>query len=235
MKKNRVGEKYITNEGYEIEIIEYFGATNITVKFSLTGEIVKNLQYSHIKRGLVANFFHPSVYGIGYFGRGFYNNKQHSTIYDTWRGMLRRCYAKEERYNTYKDVTVCEEWHNFQNFAKWYEDNYVDGYEIDKDIICSNCRIYNPETCCFVPQEINKLLTNIKSKKSSLPTGVVLNNGVYEVYMCRYGKQIRLGSFKEEFLAVNMYKTAKEEYIKEVADKWKDKIDIRVYNSLINL
>lgn len=235
MKKDRVGEKYITNEGYEIEIIEYFGATNITIKFSLTGEIVKNLQYSHIKRGLVANFFHPSVYGMGYFGRGIYNNKQHSTIYDTWRGMLRRCYAKEERYSTYKDVIVCKEWHNFQNFAKWYEDNYVDGYEIDKDIICSNCRIYSPETCCFVPQEINKLLTNIKSKKSSLPTGVVLNNGVYEVYMCRYGKQIRLGSFKEEFLAVNMYKTAKEEYIKEVADKWKDKIDIRIYNSLINL
>ena len=48
-------------------------------------------------------------------------------------------------------------------------------------------------------------------------------------------RKLRLGSFKEEFLAVNMYKTAKEEYIKEVADKWKDKINIIVYNSLINL
>lgn len=234
-KVNRVGEKYITNEGYQIEIIEYFGATNITIKFLLTGEIVRNLQYSHIKRGLVANFFHPSVYGIGYFGRGIYNNKQHSSIYDCWRGILRRCYAKENRYKTYRDTVVHESWHNFQVFAKWYEENYVEGYEIDKDIICPNCKIYSPETCAFVPQEINKIFTNIKCKKSSLPTGVVFNKGIYEVRLCKYGKQINLGCFKEEMLALSAYKIEKEKYVKEVAEKWKDKIDNRVYNSLNNL
>ena len=34
--------------------------------------------------------------------------------------------------------------------------------------------------------------------------------------------------------AFNVYKKAKEKYIKEVADKWKDHIDIRVYEALMN-
>ena len=48
--KNRVGEKYITNEGYEIEIIEYFGANNCTIKFN-DDTISRNKKYRHVKNG----------------------------------------------------------------------------------------------------------------------------------------------------------------------------------------
>ena len=42
--------------------------------------------------------------------------------------MIMRVYKKEENRNQYyKICRVCDEWHNYQNFAKWFEENY---YEI---------------------------------------------------------------------------------------------------------
>ena len=43
-----------------------------------------------------------------------------------------------------------------------------------------------------------------------------------------------LGSFNTEIEAFNAYKTAKEAFIKEQANKWKGKIDERAYNALMN-
>ena len=48
------------------------------------------------------------------------------------------------------------------------------------------------------------------------------------------GKNYSLGSFKTELEAFNAYKQAKENYLKELANKWKDKIDERAYNALMN-
>ena len=45
---------------------------------------------------------------------------------------------------------------------------------------------------------------------------------------------IHLGLFKTEIEAFNAYKTAKENYLKELAEKWKSKIDERAYNALMN-
>ena len=45
---NRVGEKYTTNQGYEIEIIEYFSNSNCTIRFN-TGVVLKNKVYHNIR------------------------------------------------------------------------------------------------------------------------------------------------------------------------------------------
>jgi hypothetical protein len=66
------------------------------------------------------------------------------------------------KHITYQDVFVCEEWHNFQVFAKWFYENYYkilgEIMNLDKDIIKKGNKIYGPEYCAFVPQTINKLL-----------------------------------------------------------------------------
>ena len=49
-----------------------------------------------------------------------------------------------------------------------------------------------------------------------------------------YGKVTYLGMFKTVEEAFQAYKQAKEAYIKEVANKWKDQIDNRVYKALMN-
>ena len=48
------------------------------------------------------------------------------------------------------------------------------------------------------------------------------------------GKQEYLGSFKTEIEAFNAYKQAKENRLKELANKWKSQIDPRAYNALMN-
>lgn len=234
--KSRVGEKYTTNEGYEIEIIEYFNWEKVTIKFNC-GYIVKNLQYGTIKRGWVTYPMHRSVYGVGYNGVGNFKvsigNKPTKT-YILWKSMLGRCYSEKglEKYPTYKDVTVCEEWHNFQNFAKWVEDNYIEGWELDKDLISKGNKIYNPEMCCFIPTIINKTLTKREKERGELPLGVTVNNNNYRVRLSKNGKPNYIGTFNTPEEAFQAYKTAKESYIKELADKYKNQINKNVYNAL---
>lgn len=48
-------------------------------------------------------------------------NGSNSRTYNTWRGMLNRCYRKTCReYRRYggSGITVCEKWHDFVNFLK---------------------------------------------------------------------------------------------------------------------
>ena len=48
------------------------------------------------------------------------------------------------------------------------------------------------------------------------------------------GKREYLGLFNTELEAFNAYKQAKESFVKEQANKWKDKIDERAYEALMN-
>ena len=166
--QDRVGEEHITNQGYKIEIIVYRKESDCDVLFLHSGLIV-NARYKVILKGRVENPFHKTVFNTGYLGVGDFKPK--GKIYETWRSMLRRCYCKKilEKNPTYKDVVVCEEWHNFQVFGKWYDDNwktYMVGWELDKDILEKGNKTYSPETCCFVPRVINSLYkTNSKKEK----------------------------------------------------------------------
>lgn len=190
---------------------------------------------------LLKNLYIPSVYGIGYIGQGIFKpslNCKITKVYSVWADMLKRGYNIEykEKHPTYKDVTVCEEWHNFQNFAEWFEENYIDGFTLDKDIFCKNCKLYSPETCCFVPQQLNKILTINRIKKGIYPTGVNFNkqNNKFVAKIKKYNKTIFLGYFNTSEDAFNTYKIVKEVHIKEVADIWKDMLAENVYQAIIN-
>lgn len=77
-----------------------------------------------------------------------------------WRDMLQRCYDSNfvENNHTYTGCSVCDEWLYLSNFKKWFEENYVEGYQLDKDILVKGNKVYSPETCCFVPREITLYL-----------------------------------------------------------------------------
>ena len=235
-KTERVGKEFNTPYG-KIIILEYLNANNATIQFVNDGTILTNVKFSTIKSGEIKNPNFKSKFGVGYLGQGVYNLVNSKKAYFTWANMLARCYKETSRHlaPTYKDVTVCEEWHNFQNFAKWFEENSIAGYHLDKDILCKNCKIYSPETCCFVPREVNNLILNGRySKKINSCIGVQERNGKYKVRARLTGGEKYLGFFESKETAKNVYIEAREKYIKEVAEKWKGKIADNVYQSLIN-
>ena len=233
MNTNKVGEIFPTNCG-NVRIKEYINSHNVSVVFE-DGYITK-VQYSALKSGNVKNPNFPSICNKGFIGIGKYNSKD-KNIYLCWKGMLNRCYNENSRhiYKSYKDVTVCEEWHNFQNFAKWYEDNYIENWALDKDILCNDCREYAPQNCAFVPREINNFfvkLSGYNNKGNS--TGVVKVGSNYQVNFFIGGTINRKGGFYSDKEAYLYYCTEKENYLNALINKYKSLLDYRVYNKLIN-
>ena len=242
-KIDRTGEENINNFGSKIIISKYNNRYDIDVYFPEYNWVAKNKQYKDFKKGRIKCPYEPRVYDKGYIGVGKYNsceNGKKTKCYSIWKGMLRRCYDSKfkERDPAYKDCTVSEEWHNFQAFGKWYENNY---YEIpgevmclDKDILVKGNKIYSSKTCVFVPQNINTLFVKCNKSRGDLPIGVHYSNNVY-MSQCRFGDERKhLGSFNTPEEAFNAYKTAKENYIKEVADKYKEYIPKNLYDSMYN-
>ena len=108
---------YVENEELRIK---YIDANNILVQFIDTNAIVKT-NYHHFKNGNVKDYLFKSKYGVGYIGLGKYKagNGIHKNQYAKWKMMLERCYDPYEinKYPSYKDVIVCDEWLNYQIFA----------------------------------------------------------------------------------------------------------------------
>lgn len=181
MEKFGVGTIYTTNEGYKIEVIKKLEKRRRRVRFESGYEV--SVDASGIFRGSVANPYHPSVYGVGYLGVGRYKSrvrKKEVQEYRIWSCMIQRCYDKKQykRCPSYKGAVVCSEWHNFQNFAKWYEENHpkIEGikFELDKDLLQGEKeeKLYSPKTCVFLPRGINNFLGNKQSNNTSGYIGV---------------------------------------------------------------
>lgn len=233
--------KVFPNDYGEFEVLEYINAGNIIVKFVKTGT-VRSVRLQHLKNGKVADPMFPSVCGIGYTGGNIENDKARSS----WSGMIHRCYdTKANRSRRYFDrgVYVCNEWLNFQNYYRWWSENYVEGYHLDKDILVQGNKCYSENTCCFVPCEVNSLLTYTQAKRGDLPCGVSFNpdrggvKGNYSAQVCQGKKDSKwLGYFATPEDAFEVYRQAKEEVIRKVAEEnFKlGKITEKVYKALLN-
>lgn len=238
--EERVNTEYINSQGNKFKIINYKNYNNIDVLFE-DGVVVSKTSFEKISKGLVFHGNEKVVVGVGFMGikihEKYYDSNHFS--YKRWQNMIYRCYCKhnKEKQPTYKDVTVCEEWHNFQNYANWCENNwehYMDkNWHLDKDIICKECKIYSPETCAFVPSDINILFTKRQNHRGDCFIGTHKSSkNRWRASISKFGEIYDLGVFKTVGEAFQVYKTAKEQYIKEVADKWKGQIDLRVYQAM---
>lgn len=240
-KNKRIGETKFNNSGSKMEIIEYRNNEDMTVKFD-NGYISDNIRYTNFRRGRIVSPLCKTAFGIGFIGIGTYkvtNNGKMTREYARWRGMLDRCYKYPDKYSSYSECLVCDEWHNFQNFARWFNDNYyeVKGHkmDLDKDILIKGNKVYSPETCSFVTKEINALFLKNDISRGSCPIGVYWDEskGKY-ASECSIpnSKKARLGLFDNEFDAFLAYKHKKEEVIKQMADKCKNDIPQRLYDAM---
>ena len=246
-KIDRTGEKGVNTFGSKMIIVEYRGALDIDVYFPEYDWIVRNVRYDHFKNGLIKCPYEPRIYGVGYIGEGKYKSRENGKItrvYSTWNSMLQRCYDKKyhEKYPTYKNCSVTDEWYNFQNFAKWYYNNYyeIEGerMNLDKDILIKHNRVYSPDTCIFVPQTINTLFIKCDKSRGESVIGTSPFRGKYVAYCHVFNpetgksKREHLGYYDTELEAFQVYKYYKERNIKEVADYYKGLIPERLYDAL---
>ena len=95
-------------------------------------------------------------------------------------------------------------------------------------------RIYSENTCILLPKEINLALSVKKSQRGQYLIGVQKNGKNFLARCCTGTGERRLGYYNTEIEAFNAYKQAKENYLKQLAEKWKDQIDERAYNALMN-
>jgi len=157
-------------------------------------------------------------------------------FYNTWRGMLRRCYSEKEhkRSPSYKQCSVAPEWHLFSNFKSWMEKQDWNGKHLDKDLIVPGNKVYGPEFCIFVHQNINALICDSAASRGNLPLGVRLNGGSFTAQVGDgLGGQIHIGSFKKLNDACYAYLAAKAEIVMNLAQTYKD--DSVLYQALNNV
>lgn len=230
-------------------IIDYRKAIDIDVYFPEYNWTAKNVRCNEFKKGTIKCPYERRYFGIGYLGEGKYKVWENGKItrsYDSWHSMLRRCYSEKnlKKYPTYNGCTVCEEWHDFQVFAKWYDENYyeVEGEKmhLDKDILIKHNKIYSPETCIFVPKLINSLFVKCNKLRGESVIGTTPVNGKYQA-QCHLinsqtgkSKQTYLGYYDTQEKAFEVYKYYKERNIKEIAEHYKKQIPQKLYDALYN-
>lgn len=223
MDKYGVGAKHTTKYGECIEITKIIDYEKRNVRFENGYEVFADM--GSIRRGTVRNPYRFSVYGVGFLGIGDYKAKlnfKNTSEYEVWTSMLKRCCNEkyQEKHPTYKGVTVCENWRNFQNFARFYNDNHpkVDGikFHLDKDLLQQSVKnkIYSPDTCIFLPHNINTFLNNKYSTNTSGYIGVNWNKKdkkwKSQIRLFEEGKQKYLGYFSTPELASQVYQEARE-------------------------
>ena len=240
-EKYQIGTIFKTNFNGDCEIVNFRSVNEIDVKFK-DGTVVTT-QSSNLKKGVVKNPNTPKIFGVA---TNDLENYTHTKLFKIWHSMIRRCYSDVYHKNrpAYDDVTVQESWLKLSNFKKDIENlpfsDYCEkhDYEFDKDILSDGSRMYKLETISFVPKEINSAF--IKDVRFGKYKGWYINTqgsfapstaGVMDGYRKKLGFKTAYRT-PEEALAV--YKTCKKLQLRDLAEKYKGMIDVRVYNKLIN-
>ena len=153
-----------------------------------------------------------------------------------WRGLIERAYCEKLHagHPTYKDVTVCDDWHYFMNFRRWWCENVIDGYALDKDLLVPGNKEYSPNACVFVPQWLNSFTTDKGRDRGLYPIGCYSVKGRF---MSRCSNPV---SLKREFLgyfdspddASDAWRKRKLQIAAEIKHII-DEIDTRIYQGLV--
>jgi len=183
------------------------------------------------------------VYGVGindWAGSTWVDGKN-IREYDLWKNMLQRCFDEKckQKCPAYEGVTCSKEWLSMTKFIEDVSQMKgfgLIGWALDKDILQKGNKLYSKETCCFVPAEVNNLLTKRDNSRGEYPVGVDFDkaSGKFRARLNINGKAKHLGYFTTPEEAFQVYKLAKEAYIKVVAHKWQHLLDERVFQALLD-
>ena len=245
--KDCVGKVCKSKLSGDFKILKYNGSDNVEIRFVNTG-YETTVRLTNLRNGNVKDRYLPSVYGVGVLGTKYpiTINGVKTKEYDLWQSMLERCYSDtyQKKNQTYIDCEVSDNFKSYEYFYEWCNkqvgfgnDGNGNPFQLDKDLLVKGNKVYSENSCVFIPKEINLMLIKCDASRGEHLIGVYwckTNKAFVAKVNKGKGKRDYLGYFKTEIEAFNAYKTAKESFIKEQANKWKGKIDERAYNALMN-
>lgn len=235
--KSRIGEISTNNQGCEMRILDYNNCENIVVEFK-EPYYKTTSQYKHFKKGDIVNPYFRDKFGVGCLGNAttMKESGEYKRSYKYWSNMLRRCYFDKRSENN--QCFVCEEWLCFENFEKWFDENYIEynnealNISLDKDIKSMFYGIdkqYSQKTCSFIPSKIN---TSFKPKIK----GYWFDEkyGRYRVKINKMDGKVKNVTVKTEEESKEIILNGKKNLFKKLANEYKDYISDEVYYILCN-
>lgn len=156
--------------------------------------------------------------------------------YKLWGGILERCYSSRSNKN-YETCTVSDNFLNYTYFFDWCQVQAGFGlqdFDLDKDLLSPDSKQYSELNCVFIPSIINKALVKNNAPIRDLPLGVTRHGKGFRATIRLGTIRKHLGSFECPFAASKAYNKAKLDYLKEAASKYRELIDERAYNALMN-
>ena len=237
----KVGDVFTNAQGCKAVVIAWNNHKSVLIEYLDEFAHRREVEARFLRRGSFRNPYFRGVCGVGYLGVGRFksqNSKGNTREYQAWSDMLKRCYspAMHDKYPTYRGCSVADEWCDFQNFANWLSKHpsaYED-YQVDKDILFRGNKIYSPSNCCLVPHEINTMISTSGRTKEGFSQGVIARGSSFRACFSGKGVGRWCGTYPSYGEALSAYKKAKEAYVKEIANKWRGRIDERVYDALMN-
>lgn len=105
--------------------------------------------------------------------------------YVRWYNLISRCYstAALNKRPLYGDCTVCDDWLIFSNFKSWMITQDWENKQLDKDLKILGNKIYSPDTCLFISDDLNRFLNENESNRGDYPIGVSAKYGKFTSYV----------------------------------------------------
>lgn len=142
----------------------------------------------------------------------------------------------QQKWEHYVGVDIAESFKDPQWFGDWCvrQIGWGLGYDLDKDLLAPGNRVYCPKLCVFVPHRINLGIATTGRKGSRL-RGAYYNKKRDKWFaQVIVDKQVRLISIEDtEQQAHEAYCDYKEAWVKELATQYRDTIDPRAFNALM--
>ena len=166
-------------------------------------------------------------------------NMVRDPCYSAWKSLIVRCNSEkyQSKRESYIGCTVSGEWLRFSMFQKWWEDNQVDGWHLDKDVINYGNKNYGPKQCVFVPPMVNNFVLDSAAARGQWPIGVSWDSRRNAFSSnCRNpisGKLEFLGCFPSAEEAHEKWRVRKMQLIPILCEKFLE-MDSRVEAALIN-
>lgn len=170
------------------------------------------------------------IYGKGYYS-GTVSVDRESHCYRQWKELMRRCYSPSYQKRYPSTITVCEEWHCYDDFYNWYHKKGFTEGTITCKVVSPYCKHHSPDNSYILPLKWVRVLAGRGNDK-----GYSCKDGKFQVKV-RDGVHdypVHIGYFETEIEAhhtfidykIDLLKTLIKEYDND--PYFQDKVDCHI-------